>query len=105
MKTQFATFHNESRISEVTEAVAGRKSVLAPVMGLLWAVMLVLPAFGASAVVVFTTLHSFTCTNDGANHVAALVHGSNDYFYCTSYVGGTNKFGTLRLSARRWMSV
>ena len=43
----------------MTEPVAGRKPVLALLMRLLWAAALVLPAFGAQAAVVFTSLHSF----------------------------------------------
>jgi prepilin-type N-terminal cleavage/methylation domain-containing protein/prepilin-type processing-associated H-X9-DG protein len=37
MKTQFSTRHNGSRICALTEPVAGRKPILALLMGLLWA--------------------------------------------------------------------
>jgi len=62
---------------------------------LLWAAALVLPAFGAQAAVVFTSLYSFTGTNDGANPRAALVQGSDGYFYGTTQGGGTNGYGTV----------
>jgi uncharacterized repeat protein (TIGR03803 family) len=73
----------------------GRKPLLPRMLRLLWAAALVLPAFAARADVVFTNLYSFTGTNDGANPHAALVQGTDGYFYGTTYGGGayTNQFG------------
>ena len=64
----------------MTESVAGRKPVPALLMRLLWAAALVLPAFGAQAAAVLTTLHSFQGL-PGAYPVAGLVQGSDGYFY------------------------
>jgi uncharacterized repeat protein (TIGR03803 family) len=73
---------------------------------------LVMLALGARAAVVFTTLYSFTGTNDGANPQAALVQGSDGYFYGTTYNGGTNGvfehgqfygYGTVfKISTNNW---
>jgi uncharacterized repeat protein (TIGR03803 family) len=63
-------------------------------MRLLWAAALVLPALGAQAGVVFTSLHSFG-GNDGA-HPNGLAQGSDGNFYGTTEYGGaayTNQFG------------
>jgi uncharacterized repeat protein (TIGR03803 family) len=59
------------------------------------AVMLALPAFVAQAGAVFTSLYSFTGTNDGAVPSAALVQGSDGNFYGTTAFGGTNGLGTV----------
>jgi uncharacterized repeat protein (TIGR03803 family) len=64
-------------------------------MRVLSASLLLLPVFGAKAAVVFTTLHFFTGTNDGAQPVAGLVQGSDGYFYGTTSSGGTNGLGTV----------
>jgi uncharacterized repeat protein (TIGR03803 family) len=64
-------------------------------MRLLWAAALVLPAFGTQAGVVFTNLHSFTGTNDGANPYAGLVQGSDGNLYGTASSGGTSNLGTV----------
>ena len=79
----------------MTEPVPGRKPVLALLMRLLWAAVLVPPAFGASAGVIFTNLYSFTGTNDGANPYAGLVQGSDGNLYGTTSSGGTNNLGTV----------
>ena len=44
---------------------------------------------------VLTTLHLFTGGNDGGGPIAGLVQGSDDYFYGTTYAGGTNEHGTV----------
>ncbi len=56
----------------------------------LCAALLVLPAFGAQAGVVFTTLHSFGVSTNGAFPSAGLVQGSDGNFYGTTQAGGTN---------------
>ena len=85
-----------SRACEVTEQVAGRKPVLALLMPLLWATALALPVLGAQAGAVLSTLHSFSGTNGGANPMAALVQGSDGYFYGTTYLGGTGYYDSFR---------
>ena len=57
-------------------------------MPMLWAAVLVLPALGDPAGVVFTSLYSFTGANDGAFPGGALVQGSDGYFYGTTEFGG-----------------
>ena len=79
----------------LTRSVTGRKPVLGLLMRLLWAAVVVLPALEASAGVVFTTIHFFNGTNDGANPFAALVQGSDGNFYGTTEHGGTNYAGTV----------
>ncbi len=44
---------------------------------------------------VFTSLYSFTGTNDGGSPAAGLVQGSDGSFYGTTYWGGTNNAGTV----------
>ena|ERR1035438_3672477 len=95
MKTKLTTLQNLIRTCVITEPVAGRKPVLALLMRLLWAAALVLPAFGAQAAVVFTTLHSFEVFPNGKNPAAALVRGSDGFFYGTTQQGGTNNAGTV----------
>jgi uncharacterized repeat protein (TIGR03803 family) len=100
-KTQATAGHKESVTCETTELFRGRKPVLALLMRLLWAAALVLPAFGASAGVVFTTLYSFSdLIVDETNGVGAipdggLVQGRDGYFYGTTSLGGTNYDGTV----------
>jgi uncharacterized repeat protein (TIGR03803 family) len=57
-------------------------------------IILPLPAH-LQAGVVFTSLYSFTGTNDGANPYATLVQNNNGYFYGTTVNGGTNNYGTV----------
>jgi len=89
MKTQFTTFPNESRTSEMTNPVSGRKPFLALLMRLLWAAAFVLPAFCAQAGAVLTSLHSFD-SRDGINPYGGLVQGADGNFYGTTYSGGDN---------------
>jgi uncharacterized repeat protein (TIGR03803 family) len=51
--------------------------------------------FKISANGAFTSLYSFSGTNDGANPEAALVQGSDGNFYGTTEAGGTNNLGTV----------
>jgi uncharacterized repeat protein (TIGR03803 family) len=64
---------------------------------LLWAAALALPASDAQAGAVLTSLHSFgVFTNGVAQPQAALVPGSDGYFYGTTSGGGTNGgYGTV----------
>jgi len=50
---------------------------------------------GAQSGVLFTSLYSFTGGNDGAIPMAALVQGSDGFFYDTTFNGGTNGVGTV----------
>ncbi len=74
------------------------KYLAAPPRAGCFVVLLVLVGLLAASVqadVVFTSLYSFTGTNDGANPEAGLVQGSDGYFYGTTYSGGTNNYGTI----------
>ena len=99
MKTHLTKLDNGSRTCAMTEPVSGRQPVLALVMRLLWAAALALPAFGAQAAVVFTSLHSFGVFTNGVfigeSPPAALVQGSDGNFYGTTTGGGTNNMGTV----------
>ena len=96
MKTQLSTLHNGSRTGAMTEPVPGRKPGLALLMRLLWAAALVLPAFGAPAGVVLTSLHSFQpLFLNGEDPYVGLVQGSDGSFYGTTLGGGTNGSGTV----------
>ena len=78
----------------MTEPVSGRKPVLALLVRLLWAAALVLPAFGAQAAVVLTSLHSFQGL-PGACPVPGLVQGSDGMLYGTTSEGGANNAGMV----------
>jgi len=49
----------------------------------------------AQAGAVFTSLYSFSGTNDGANPRGGLVQGRDGSFYGTTRYGGTNNLGTV----------
>ena len=84
----------------MTETLPGRKPVWAILIQVFLAAALALPAFGASAGVVLTNLHSFEVfTSGGAHPSAALVQGSAGNFYGTTGGGGVGDAGTVfRLS-------
>jgi uncharacterized repeat protein (TIGR03803 family) len=84
----------------MTETFPGRKPVWAILIRVFLAAALALPAFGASAGVVFTSLHSFQVFTNGAGP-SRLVQGSDGNFYGTTSGGGTNNnAGTVfRISA------
>ena len=69
--------------------------MLALLTRLLWAAALALPVWGAQAGAVLTSLHSFQVFPNGENPWAALVQGSDGYFYGTTDNGGTNNVGTV----------
>jgi uncharacterized repeat protein (TIGR03803 family) len=100
MNTNLIKPHHEN----FTEANKGNKhqffvNFVAFCKVVLWIAILVLPAYVARAAVVFTTLHSFTGTK-GESPLAALVQGSDGYFYGTTdgegpYGAGVGGYGTV----------
>jgi uncharacterized repeat protein (TIGR03803 family) len=88
MKTTKAIF----RIATFTFTLTGR--IFTSSLGPLLFLLLILPIWGAQAAVVFTTLSSFTGTNDGAGP-NGLVQGSDGNFYGTTQYGGTFGWGTV----------
>src|SRR5204862_6887382 len=72
-----------------TETYPGRKPVWAILIRVFLAAALALPALGASAGVVLTSLHSFGVFTNGADP-SGLVQGSDGNFYGTTAGGGTH---------------
>ncbi len=62
---------------------------------LLWAAVLLLPALGAQAGVVLTTLHSFGVFTNGSSPCGGLVQDSDGNIYGTTSSGGTHSAGTV----------
>src|SRR5260221_10619144 len=79
----------------MTETFPGRKPIWAILIRVFLAAALAMPAFGASAGVVFTSLYSFHVFTNGAYPSAGLVQGSDGDFYGTTTYGGTNNAGTV----------
>ena len=78
----------------MTETIPGRRPVWAILIRVFLAAALALPAFGASAGVVLTSLHSFKVfTSGGAYPSAGLVQGSDGNFYGTTAFGGNTNGG------------
>src|SRR5512133_3024574 len=77
----------------MTETIPGRRPVWAILIRVFLAAALALPAFGASAGVVLTSLHSFGVVPNGAAPTGGLVQGSDGNFYGTTGGGGTNGGG------------
>jgi uncharacterized repeat protein (TIGR03803 family) len=95
MRTLLTPLQNGSKTRAIAKPVPGWKPVLALMMRWIWAAVMVLPSFGASAGVVFTNLYSFTGINDGANPYAGLIQGRDGNLYGTTSSGGTNNLGTV----------
>ena len=92
-----AARHRADCCLAMTETFPGRKPVWAILIRVFLAAALALPAFGASAGVVLTSLHSFQVFTNGANPFAGLVQGNDGNFYGTTDRGD---FGTVfRISA------
>ena len=72
---------------QMPETFPGRKPVWAILIRVFLAAALALPALGASAGVVLTSLHSFHSFTNGGNSSAGLVQGGDGSFYGTT--GGT----------------
>ncbi len=79
----------------MTEPALGKKPVFALLMRVVYATAFVLPAFGAQAAAVLTTLHEFQAFPYGARPNSALIKGGDGNFYGTTSSGGTNNAGTL----------
>jgi uncharacterized repeat protein (TIGR03803 family) len=79
----------------IAKPLTGRKPVWPLLFRLLYAALLVLPAFSVSAGVVFNSLYSFHGFPNGANPEAGLVQASDGNFYGTTCGGYPNGEGSV----------
>ena len=95
MNTQLVKLPNEHRPTDTIGTTPGRKPALSMLLPLLAAAGFVLPAFGTPPSVVFTSLHSFGVSTNGAIPQAGLVQGKDGCFYGTTSGGGLGGNGTV----------
>src|SRR5665213_2257491 len=91
MKTQVTTCVKKRRASQLAKRLPVRRPVLALFTRVLWAAILMQPAFAAQAGVVLTSLYSFPYY--GTRPEAGLAAASDGNFYGTTYAGGSLGFG------------
>ena len=95
-KIQATSLRNRSSARATVGRSSTRRLVLASLVRVIWAGLFALPAHGAWAAAVLTSIHSFQAFTNGAFPAGALVLGTDRNFYGTTGGGGTNAgFGTV----------